>query len=139
MRKTVFDPVRKQNVADTPEEGVRQWLIQKLSSELNYPLHLMCCEYPIDLNGRKYRADLVVFDKGAKIVLTAECKAPEVAIGNDTFRQILTYNVVLKAEYILVTNGTDTFLAKVDISTGEYSFLNIIPNYNELCGIKLLE
>ena len=132
MRESVFDPVRKQNVANTPEEGVRQWLIKKLSSELGYPIHLMCCEYPIDLNGRKYRADLVVFDKATNIVLTAECKAPEIAIGNDTFRQILTYNVVLKANHILVTNGTDTFLAKVNVSTGEYSFLNAIPYYDEL-------
>jgi len=134
MKETVFDPIRKQNVANTPEEGVRQWLIKLLSSELNYPLHLMSCEYPIDMSGKKYRADLVVFDKEAKPVLIAECKAPDVAITNEVFRQIFTYNMVLKVKYILVTNGSVTFLAKVDPYSGEYSFLDTILNYSELLG-----
>ena len=132
MKETVFDPVRRQSVANTPEEGVRQWLIRLLSSELDYPLHLMSCEYPMDMNGKKYRADLVVFDRGANPVLLAECKAPDVAINNDVFRQILTYNIVLKVKYILVTNGKATFLAKVDPLTGDHSFLDTIPDYNEL-------
>jgi len=135
--KEVFDPVRRQYVANTPEEGVRQWLIKMLSSELGYPIHLMSCEYPMDLNGKKYRADLVVFDKGAKPILIAECKAPDVAIDNEVFRQILTYNVVLRVGYIMVTNGNATFLAKVDSSTGEYSFLSTIPHYNELLSSGL--
>jgi hypothetical protein len=132
MKESVFDPARRQRVANTPEEGVRQWLIKLLSSELGYPLHLMSCEYPMNMNGKRYRADLVVFDKGANPVLIAECKAPDIAINNDVFRQILTYNIVLKVKYILVTNGNATFLAKVDPLTGEHSFLDTIPNYTEL-------
>ena len=134
MRDTVFDPIRKQYVANTPEEGVRQWLIKMLSSEFGYPLHLMCCEYPMNLNGKKYRADLVVFNKNGKPLLIAECKAPQVSIDSEVFRQILTYNIVLKVRYILVTNGSDTFLAEVEHSTGEHSFLNTIPHYIELRG-----
>ena len=132
MRGTVFDPARRQRVANTPEEGVRQWLIKILSSELNYPVHLICCEYRIDIHGKKYRADLVVFNKGAKPVLIAECKAPDITINREVFNQILTYNIALMAKYILVTNGTTTFMAKVDPYTGEYRFLDAIPDYNEL-------
>ena len=132
MRSTIFDPVRKQNVANTPEEGVRQWLIKLLCSEFGYPLHLMCCEYPMSLNGKRYRADLVAFGKSGRPALVAECKAPDVVIDDDVFRQVVTYNMVLRLKYILVTNGIQTYLAKMEPSTGEYLFLSTIPSYKEL-------
>ncbi|MDZ4059255.1 MAG: type I restriction enzyme HsdR N-terminal domain-containing protein, partial [Bacteroidales bacterium] len=61
-----------------------------------------------------------------------ECKAPEVGISKDTFLQILRYNVALKVTYLLLTNGLDTFMAKIETKTGEYTFLTSIPEYNEI-------
>ena len=132
MKREVFDPVRKKNVALTPEEGVRQWLIAELSQKYGYPVHMMCCEYSIDLNGVKYRGDLVLLNKKLKPVLIAECKAPGVKISKKSFEQILRYNLSLKVNYILVTNGQDTFMARIDNSTGDYIFLPAIPGYEEL-------
>ena len=132
MKRTVFDPVRRQRVAETPEEGVRQQLIRMLSEKHHYPLHLMSCEYAVPLNGINYRGDVVVFDREARPLMIAECKAPGVKITTETFEQILRYNIVLKARYLLVTNGTDTFLAKTEPGLSTYEFLTTIPCYNEL-------
>ena len=72
MRETIFDPVRRKRVALTPEEEVRQQLIQMLSCVKNYPISLMTCEYSLLLNGNKYRGDLVVHDRSGKPLLLAE-------------------------------------------------------------------
>jgi len=130
MRETVFDPVRRKRVVLTPEEGVRQHLINELSSCCGYPLQLMSCEYPLKINNIKYRGDLVVFDKSAKPILLAECKAPDIKITAETFNQISRYNFVLGVKFLLVTNGNETLLAKIDGK--DVSFLTEIPHYNDL-------
>jgi len=130
MRETVFDPVRKKRVALTPEEEVRQQLIKELSAEYGYPLQLMSCEYPMTVNRVKYRGDLVIFDKEKNPLLIAECKAPDVKISREIFEQILRYNFALRVRYLLVTNGTETFLARIE--GDNYTFLTEIPHYNEL-------
>ncbi len=132
MREYVYDPVRKKRVALTPEEEVRQQLIRELSKNLGYPLHLMCCEYSITINRLRYRGDLVVFNREGIPLLLAECKAPEVDISRESFMQILRYNSAIKVSYLLLTNGLNTFVAKIDTTTGEYKFLTSIPQYNEL-------
>jgi len=130
MRETVFDPVRKKRVALTPEEEVRQQLIKELSAEYGYPLQLMSCEYPMTVNRVKYRGDLVIFDKEKNPLLIAECKAPDVKLSREIFEQILRYNFALRVRYLLVTNGTGTFLARIE--GDNYTFLTEIPHYNEL-------
>lgn len=132
MRESIFDPVRKKRVALTPEEGVRQQLIQELSSNLGYPLHLMSCEYSLVINRLKYRGDLVIFDRETNPLMIAECKSPDVKITRESFEQIVRYNSALKVKFLLVTNGRDTFMGKIDPTDGKYTFLTEIPNYNEL-------
>ncbi len=130
MRETVFDPVRKKRVALTPEEEVRQQLIAELSTKYGYPVQLMSCEYPMSVNRVRYRGDLVVFDRNTNPLLIAECKSPDVKIERNIFEQILRYNFALKVKYLLVTNGSETFLARIEGDS--YSFLTEIPHYNEL-------
>lgn len=132
MKELIFDPVRKKRVVLTPEEGVRQWLIKELTQSRGYPTHLMSCEYAITINSVCYRADLVLYGRDMQPLLVAECKAPNVKITNKSFNQILRYNLVLKVSYLIVTNGQNTFLAKIATETGEYTFLTEIPHYNEL-------
>jgi len=132
MQELIFDPVRKKRVVLTPEEGVRQWLIKELSQSKGYPLSLMSCEFAITLNNVHYRADLVLYGRDMQPILLAECKAPNIKITNKSFNQILRYNLALKVKYLIVTNGNQTFLAKIITETGEYSFLTEIPHYNEL-------
>ncbi len=132
MRETIFDPVRKKRVALTPEERVRQDLIILLTTHYGYPLSLMQCEYSLVINGVKHRGDLVVFDNRANPLLLAECKAPGVSVKQETFDQIFRYNIALKVNYLLVTNGKETFLAEIDNVNRRYKFIDQLPAYNEL-------
>jgi hypothetical protein len=61
-----------------------------------------------------------------------ECKAPNVAIDQQTFDQVVAYNNVPKADYILVTNGLQHFCCKMDTEKKKYLFLNEIPSFNSL-------
>lgn len=120
MRETVFDPLRRKEVALTPEEGVRQKMIGWLNRGLGFSLNLMMSEYSFKYNGLQYRADIVVFDKEKKIKVLVECKAPDVAIDRVVIEQGIRYNRTLDVEYILFTNGVSLCGYKRSVEGGGY-------------------
>lgn len=98
----VFDQIRKKYVVLTPEEWVRQQLIQQLI-ELGYPASLMSVERRLPQDKKRY--DLLVFNRlGAPLVLV-ECKAPKVEISDRTIQQLFSYLIKQSAPYCLLTNG----------------------------------
>lgn len=105
MRQTIYDPLRRKEVAMTPEEEVRQKMIVWLNVRLGFSLNLMMSEYSFKYNGLQYRADIVVFDKNREIKLLVECKAPSVEIDREVIEQGIRYNRSLNVKYILFTNG----------------------------------
>lgn len=112
--KTVFDPLRKKEVALTPEEQVRQAVIAWLNKEQGIPLIRMQSEYPFTFNTLQYRADILVFDRNLNPEILVECKAPSVKIDQAVIDQVVRYTRVLKAKKIVVTNGTTTFFFSID-------------------------
>ena len=46
-----------------------------------------------------------IYNIDKKITLLAECKAPNVKITKSVAEQALRYNLVHKAEYVILTNG----------------------------------
>lgn len=130
MRSTVFDPLRKKEVALTPEEAVRQFFIRWLHTERNYPLGLMASEYTIKYNRRSYRCDIAVFNRTLEPQIIVECKAPEVKLGNIVLEQAITYNRVLEVPYIVITNGKDTVVCSYDKANGKYAIAEDIPAYS---------
>ena len=92
MRQTIYDPLRRKEVAMTPEEEVRQKMIVWLNVRLGFSLNLMMSEYSFKYNGLQYRADIVVFDKNREIKLLVECKAPSVEIDREVIEQGIRYN-----------------------------------------------
>jgi hypothetical protein len=119
--QAVWDVVRKKFVKLTPEEWVRQHLIHELIS-LGYPAALMQVEKVISLNDRKLRPDLVVYLSDGTFFLLAECKAPEVALSQDTLFQSAQYLQSQKANYLVMTNGIEICTAKLDSSPILISF-----------------
>lgn len=101
----VFDPIRKAWFVFQPEEEVRQHLIQFLIREKGISPNLISVEKEIAYRGTRRRFDLVIFDQSGAPNIVCECKAPEVAITQDTVNQIARYNTVLKAPHLLITNG----------------------------------
>ncbi len=126
----IFDPVRKKFVALTPEEWVRQHVIAFLNSAKGYPLSLLKVEKQFTLNRLVKRADIVACNKSGKPVLIVECKSYDVPISQDTFDQAVRYNLVLQVNYLLITNGMNTYCCS--LVNGEYTALNDVPDYNSL-------
>ncbi len=124
MRELVYDPLRKRDVALTPEEGVRQRMIMWLHSKLGFSLNNMMSEYSFKYNGLLYRADIVVFDKQMKVKLLVECKAPGVEIDRVVIEQGIRYNRTLDVQYILFTNGTSLCGYKKVDGTQEYEAIS---------------
>jgi hypothetical protein len=126
----IFDPIRKKWLVLNPEEWVRQHCIQFLLKTKNVPLGFIQVEKKLNVNNTEKRYDLVVFKPDHSIDLLVECKSPKVKITQKTFDQIARYNLVLKSDYLMLTNGLNHFFCKMDFEKRKYLFLPDLPNYN---------
>ena len=110
----IWDPLRKREVAATPEERVRQWFIRELRDTFGVPEHLMRSEVSFRFGAKPYRADILVYDRNAAPLLVVECKRPEVALSPAVLRQAMRYNSVLSVRFLAVTNGKMTYLYRLE-------------------------
>ncbi len=124
--------VRRKYVSLTPEEWVRQHLLQFLVLNKGVPKSLIGIEKKIIVNNLDKRTDLVVYSRNAKPLLIAECKAPSVKISQDTFDQAARYNLSLDANYFVLTNGIKTVCCTIDHALQTYHFLEEIPVFDSL-------
>lgn len=125
----IFDVIRKKFIILTPEEWVRQHTVQFLLEEKKYPKSYINVEKLIKVNDTSKRYDIAVFKPNGELFLLIECKAPEVAISQNTFDQIARYNLKLKAEYLMVTNGLNHYFCQMDFANEKYVFLKELPNF----------
>ena len=125
----IFDVIRKKFIILTPEEWVRQHTVQFLLEEKKYPKSYINVEKLIKVNDTSKRYDIAVFKPNGELFLLIECKAPEVPISQNTFDQIARYNLKLKAEYLMVTNGLNHYFCQMDFENEKYIFLKELPNF----------
>jgi hypothetical protein len=107
----VYDPIRKRWVAYTPEEAVRQNLITYCLTELKYPSAYVAVEKSVAAPGIAARADLLVYNTAHQPWMLVECKAPEVAVSEQTLYQLLRYQHALGCRYWVLYNGITCFCA----------------------------
>ena len=127
---SIFDEIRKKFIILTPEEWVRQHVVQFLMLEKKYPKSLINVEKVLKINDLRKRYDVVVFNPDGSIHILVECKAPEIKISQNTFDQIARYNLVLKAKYLMVTNGLNHYFCQMDFENEKYVFLKELPIYS---------
>lgn len=125
----IFDEIRKKFIIISPEEWVRQHVVQFLLQDKKYPKSHINVEKLLKINNLTKRYDVVVFKPDGNISILVECKAPEVKITQSTFDQIARYNMTLKAEYLMVTNGLNHYFCKMDYEKEQYDFLQELPKY----------
>lgn len=131
-KRLIFDSCRRKYVPLTPEEWVRQNMVQFLIHEKKFPQSWIGNEVTVELNQMKKRCDTVVFDQNSKPLLIAEYKAPNVTITQETFDQIATYNFKLKVNYLIVSNGLSHYCCKINYDERKYLFLKEIPTFEML-------
>ncbi len=129
---SVFDVLRKKYIALTPEEWVRQHFVHYLIEHKGFPQALLANEVQIRLNATKKRCDTVLYRRDLSARLIVEYKAPSVEITQAVFDQITRYNMVLKVDYLIVTNGLQHYCCQIDYTRQAYCFLPEIPAYSEL-------
>jgi hypothetical protein len=131
-KPTIFDLLRRCYVALTPEEWVRQHFVHFLIEHCNYPATLMGNEVGLTLNGTKKRCDTVVYDRNLKPRIIIEYKAPTVKINKEVFSQIARYNLVLKVDYLIISNGIQHYCCRMDYEKNSFEFIANIPEYSSL-------
>ncbi len=107
-RECIFDEIRRLWVRLTPEEWVRQNFLQYLIQAKKYPASLIAVEKEIRLGELRKRCDIVVY-KNSHPWLIVECKEMNVPVNNKVAAQIFNYNQKLDVDYLIITNGNDTF------------------------------
>lgn len=100
----VFDFIRKKWLVLTPEEWVRQHVLNFLVTEKQFSASSISVEKELQLNQQKKRYDIVVY-KNFKPYLVVECKAPYVSLDESVLEQALRYNLILRAPYLMISNG----------------------------------
>lgn len=128
--QSIFCVVRKKWIILTPEESVRQYTLQQLVHQHQYPLKYISVEKSFKVNKLVKRYDIVVYNQSLQPKILIECKAETIPIDYKTLQQIATYNLHLKVPYLMVTNGKNSyyFLIENDTSTA----IDTLPLYNEL-------
>lgn len=134
---SVFDPLRKKNVVLTPEEFVRQNFIHWLNTEKKYPLSLLQNEVGVKLNNTVKRCDTIAYNRNGNPLAIIEYKAPDIEITQDVFDQIYRYNLSLRADLLIVSNGRRHFCCKMDYRQNSYHFIPVIPTFNEAMGLPM--
>ena len=131
-KEQIFDSLRNRFVALTPEEWVRQNFVNYLIHFKDYPAALMTNEIQINLNGMNRRCDTVVYDRTLSARVIIEYKRPTVDITSEVFAQISRYNIVMKVDYLIVSNGLTHYCCKMNYDNSTFTFLTEIPNFTSL-------
>lgn len=123
----IFDPCRKKWIVLTPEEWVRQNVLQFLIQVCKYPVELIAIEKTIQLGDLNKRFDILVY-KEERPWMLIECKEAGTSLEEKTILQLLQYQQVLDASYLIASNGHQTIGAEIKL--GKLHMLHHFPNYD---------
>jgi hypothetical protein len=130
-KQIIFDELRKQWLRLTPEEWVRQNIVQYMLQVKQYPAAFIGIEKEIVLGELKKRFDLLVFDRNHQPWMMIECKAMDVELTEKVLEQIIRYNMSVPVSYLVISNGTYTYgwgkLNNRLVSIAELPLFNQLP------------
>lgn len=128
-RPQIWDTLRRKYVKLTPEEWVRQHFVHYLTEQKGYPTALLANEIQLKVGEKVLRADSVLYTRQLRPQMIIEYKAPHIAITQKVFDQISVYNMLLHVDYLVVSNGIDHYICKMDYEGKKCMFLEDIPDY----------
>ena len=105
----IYDTIRRGWFLLTPEEWVRQNIIQYLTTIKKYPPKLIAIEKEIKVGELKKRFDIVIY-KDDNPWMIVECKQMDIKLDEKTLQQILTYQSKVQAVFLAITNGNSSYL-----------------------------
>lgn len=69
----------------------------------------------------------MLYNKDLSAKLIVEYKAPHIEITQTVFDQITRYNMVLKVDYLIVSNGLNHYCCHIDYNTKHTFFYRRFP------------
>ncbi len=128
----IFDPIRKKWLLSTPEELVRQSIIQYLIEIILIPISYLHVEsYYSNTEGSR-RFDIIAWKKKSiefKPWLLVECKAPQVSFNRSTENQIQNYLNLYPSKFVMLSNGKRTHFWKKNLNN--YRSITSLPTYSK--------
>ena len=109
----IWDPLRRKSVRG-----------------MHVPEHMMGSEVAFKHGAKEYRADIVVYDRAARPLMLVECKRPEVTLDQEVVDQAIRYCNELEVSYIVITNGTKTFI--FERTRDGWQFMTKAPLWEEM-------
>lgn len=126
----IFDVIRKKFVWLTPEEWVRQHMLNFLIVELQYPKSLMKVEGGLKYNTLHKRSDILVRDRNGLPWMLVECKSPSTKINRLALEQASAYNATHRAKYLVVSNGLTTVCTSINWNSEKTEVLSAFPPFD---------
>lgn len=111
---------------------MRQHFIHYLTEHKGYPAPLLANEVELRIGQKSLRCDSVLYDKMLQPRMIIEYKAPTIQITQKVFDQISAYNMLMRVDYLVVSNGMNHYCCRMDYEGGRYAFLKDIPYYQQL-------
>lgn len=136
-KQQIYCRIRKQLVKKTPEEQVRQALLQAMIEKLGFAGSLIAVEKSLDqlphlkeVEGLpKRRADILCFSRDFLPLLLIECKQDPIDV--TAIEQVIGYNAFVNAPFLALADLTGVFFLRGrELEPG-------LPTYSELAGGRL--
>ncbi len=128
----MLDILRRRFVALTPEEWVRQHVVNWLVTYLGYPASLMGNEVELRIGNKKLRCDSILYAPNGTSRMIMEYKAESIQLTEKVLTQITTYNMLLHVKFLLVSNGNQHIFLRFDEETQAWTKQSAVPRYSEL-------
>lgn len=138
LNNEIFDPIRKKWIKLTPEEWVRQNVIQYIAQIIEIPTTVIGNEITIKYNNLTKRCDSIIYTPHGEPLIIVEYKRTTVKISQSTFDQIAIYNMQLNVPFLILSNGLEHFFCMIDKKNNKYIFCqnNNWPKYKDLISLN---
>lgn len=135
--KCYLDPIRKKLIKVTPEETVRQIIIQFIKKYMKVEEKFIQVEIQLKDYGIKTlkRADIIIeqiIDNVYYPLIVVECKSKNVELTDNVLEQVIGYADDINSPFVIITNGEFMDVLEYDEITNQYYYLEDIPTYKDL-------
>ena len=111
---------------------MRQHFVHYLTEHKGYPSELLANEIQLRIGDKHLRCDTVLYDTTMRPRMILEYKAPSIPLSQKVLDQISVYNLLLKVDYLVMSNGMQHICCRMDYEHQKYVFLQEIPDYQNL-------
>lgn len=137
LSKKVYDSIRNKWLIATPEELVRQKILNLLTGELGYPPHAIAIEkrlselpHLLERDVPDRRLDILCYESETlRPLLLIECKG--IRLQEKMLTQVMGYNAFIQAPLICLANDGEFLLGWEDPK--RVMSLDQLPSYKKLC------